>query len=64
LRVGQLLPLRTHSYDLVSVESGGEVLFRAKLGQANDKFIIIIESAINQKGSVIEEIAHKEAGGE
>jgi flagellar motor switch protein FliM len=48
-RVGQLLQLRTHSYDLITLESGDEPLFRAKLGQANDKFIVIIESAYNQK---------------
>lgn len=64
LQVGQLLPLRTHSYDLVTVESGGEVLFRAKLGQANDKFIIIIDSAYTQKGTVIEEVIQKEVTSE
>lgn len=58
LQVGQLVQLDTHSYDLITLESGGEVLFRAKLGQANDKFIVIIESTHTQKaGSVIEEIA-------
>lgn len=48
-RVGQLLQLRTHAYDLIMLESGTEPLFRAKLGQANDKFIVIIESAYNHK---------------
>jgi flagellar motor switch protein FliM len=50
-QVGQLLELRTHSYDLITLESGDEPLFRAKLGQANDKFIVIIESAHNEKAA-------------
>lgn len=48
-QVGQLIQLHTHTYDLIMLESGTELLFRAKLGQANDKFIVIVDSPYNQK---------------
>lgn len=50
-KVGQVLPLQTHAHDLITLESGGETLFTAKLGQANNKFIVIIEAAFSQKVS-------------
>ncbi len=49
-KVGQILPLQTHAHDLITLETGGETLFTAKLGQANDKFIVIIEAAYRHKG--------------
>ncbi len=48
-KVGQVVPLQTHAHDLITLETGGETLYTAKLGQANDKFIVIIESTYRQK---------------
>ena len=55
-RVGQLLQLRAHTQDLIAVQSGNEQLYRAKLGQANGKFLFVIETVNNMKESAIEYI--------
>ena len=56
LKVGQLLHLRAHTQDLIAIQSGNEQLYRAKLGQANGKFLFIIETVNHMKESVIEHI--------
>lgn len=53
-RVGQLLPLRANTQDLIAVQSGNEQLYRAKLGQANGKFLFVIETVNNLKESAME----------
>ena len=55
-RVGQLLSLRAHTQDLIAIQSGDEQLYRAKLGQANGKFLFVIETVNNMKESAIEYI--------
>lgn len=56
LQVGQLLQLRTHTDDLIAVQSGTEQLFSARLGQANGKVLFIIDSVNSVKESVIDNI--------
>ena len=55
-RVGQLLPLRAHTQDLIAIQSGSEQLYRAKLGQSNGKFLFVIETVNNMKETAIEYI--------
>lgn len=55
-RVGQLLQLRAHTQDLIAIQSGSEQLYRAKLGQANGKFLFVVETVNNMKESAIEHI--------
>jgi len=54
--VGQLIQLRTHTSDLISLESGNEPLFRCKPAQAKGAFIVIIEAPINTKEEFIGEL--------
>jgi hypothetical protein len=54
--VGQLLQLRAHTHDLITVQSGNEQIFRAKLGQANGKFLFVIDTIQNAKGNAIDSI--------
>lgn len=56
LQVGQLLQLRAHTQDLIVMQSGSEQIFRAKLGQANGKFLCVIESVNTTKETTIEAI--------
>jgi flagellar motor switch protein FliM len=56
LHVGQLLQLRAHARDLIAVQSGSELLFKAKLGQSNGRFIFIIDSVNSNKGMSIENL--------
>ena len=44
LQVGQMLQLRAHTQDLITIQSGNEQIFRAKLGQANGKFLFVVET--------------------
>lgn len=55
-KVGQLLQLRANTQDLIAIQSGSEQLYRAKLGQANGKFLFVIETVNNMKESAIEYI--------
>lgn len=56
LHVGQLLQLRANARDLIAVQSGTELLFRAKLGQSNGKFLFIIDSINNSKNLSMENL--------
>jgi flagellar motor switch protein FliM len=56
LHVGQLVQLRAHARDLISVQSGTELLFRAKLGQSNGRFIFIIETVNSTKAVAIDNL--------
>jgi flagellar motor switch protein FliM len=56
LQVGQLMQLRAHTQDLIGIQSGSEQMFRAKLGQANGKFLFVIETIYNNKETGIETI--------
>jgi flagellar motor switch protein FliM len=56
LKVGQLLQLRAHTHDLIAIQSGNEQIFRAKLGQANGKFLFVIETINNLKGNAIDSL--------
>jgi flagellar motor switch protein FliM len=56
MKVGQLMQLRAQTQDLIAIQSGDEQIFRAKLGQANGKFLFVIETVNNTKESAIEYI--------
>jgi flagellar motor switch protein FliM len=56
LHVGQLVQLRAHARDLISVQSGTELLFRAKLGQSSGRFILIIETVNSTKAVAIDNL--------
>jgi len=56
LEVGQLIQLRAHARDLIAIESGGEQLFRAKLGQSRGKFLCVVETVNNTKGLTIDNL--------
>lgn len=56
LHVGQLLQLRAHTQDLISIQSGGEQLFAAKLGQSNGRFLCVIETVNSAKDLIIDNI--------
>jgi flagellar motor switch protein FliM len=56
LHVGQLIQLRAHAKDLIGVQSGTELLFRARLGQSNGRFIFIIETVNSPKGLAIDNL--------
>jgi flagellar motor switch protein FliM len=60
--VGQLIQLRTHTNDLITLESGNEALFRCKLAQAKGAFIVIIETPINTKEEFIGELLNNPQG--
>jgi len=64
LHVGQLMQLRAHARDLISIQSGSEQLFRARLGQSNGKFVIIVEVVNNAKGMLIENLTKNDGGGQ
>lgn len=55
-QVGQVLQLRTHSHDLIGLESGSELLFRCKLAQANGNFIVVIEMPVSSRDEFLGEI--------
>ena len=55
-KVGQLLQLRAHTQDLIAIQSGTEQVFRAKLGQANGKFLFVIETVSNLKETPMDAI--------
>jgi flagellar motor switch protein FliM len=54
--VGQLIQLRTHSGDLIALESGAEPLFRCRLAQSKGAFIVVIEQPVSTKDEFIGEI--------
>jgi flagellar motor switch protein FliM len=56
LKVGQLVPLRAHTQDLIAIQSGGEQLFAAKLGQGNGRFLCVIETVNSAKDSIIDNL--------
>jgi flagellar motor switch protein FliM len=56
LKVGQLIQLRTSSSDLITLESGAEMLFRCRLAQSKGAFIVVIESPISTKDEFIGEL--------
>lgn len=63
LHVGQLLQLRTHTQDLITIQSGTEMLFRAKLGQARGKFLFSIESTYTKKENFIHTVLQSKKPG-
>jgi flagellar motor switch protein FliM len=55
-RVGQLVELHAHAQDLITVQSGGEQLYAAKLGQSNGRFLCVIEAVSGAKDVIIESL--------
>ncbi len=56
LRVGQILDLEATAESLVTLECNNEPLFRCKLAQSNGRFTLILDSPVDQKDAIIDEI--------
>lgn len=56
LRPGQIIALNSTPQSLVSIESGTEQVFWAKLGQSDGHFTVVIEKPATQKEETLEEI--------
>ncbi len=54
--VGQLVELRAHTQDLITIQSGGEQLYAAKLGQANGRFLCVVEAVNSSKDLIIDNL--------
>ena len=59
LQVGQILELQATAQSFVMLECNGEPLFRCKLAQAAGKFTLIVDSPVDQKDAIIDEILLK-----
>lgn len=56
LRPGQILHLAATRDSLLSLESMGEVMFRAKLGQADGMFTVLVDHPVDQQRDLFNEI--------